>query len=82
MKQDLLCQKKMVAVQKEYANALTNIDMFHSPACWQNKKVANKSFEKLTSRSAKLEAVKEQIRIRVVGFGCKDLHHPWSEGGC
>jgi hypothetical protein len=55
--------------------------MFDSPACWQNKKGAKKSFEKLTSRSARLEAVKEQIRIRVIGFGWKDLHHPWSEGG-
>ncbi len=39
LKQGLLCQKKMVAVQKEYANALTYIDMFHSAACWQNKRL-------------------------------------------
>lgn len=25
--------------------------------------------------------MKEQIRIRVLGFGCKDLHHPWSKDG-
>ena len=25
--------------------------------------------------------MKEQIHIRVVGFGWKDLHHAWSEGG-
>ena len=28
-----------------------------------------------------MNAVKEQIRIRVKGFGWSDLHHPWSEGG-
>ena len=33
-KQDLLRNKKMLAVQKEYANALTYIDMFHLRACW------------------------------------------------
>ena len=25
--------------------------------------------------------MKEQIRIRVIGFGWKDLHHPWSRDG-
>ena len=33
------------------------------------------------SKTAKLEAVKRQIRIRTVGFGWKDLHHPWSRNG-
>ena len=28
-----------------------------------------------------MNAVKEQIQIRVKGFGWSDLHHPWSEGG-
>jgi hypothetical protein len=55
--------------------------MLHSPACRQNKKVANKSVEKLTRRSAKFEAVKEQMLIIFIGFGWKYLHHPWSEGG-
>ena len=55
--------------------------MFHSPACWRTKKDAQKSFESLTSKAAKLEAVKEQIRIRVIGFGWKDLHHAWSNCG-
>ncbi len=29
----------------------------------------------------KLNAVKEQIRIHVIGFGWKDLHHPWLKEG-
>ena len=28
-----------------------------------------------------MNAIKEQIRIRVVGFGWKDLSHPWSKDG-
>jgi len=43
--------------------------------------MAKSQFNKLTSLTAQREAVKEQIRIRVVGFGWKDLHHPWSKGG-
>ena len=31
--------------------------------------------------TAGMEAVKDQIRNRVVGFGWKDLHHPWSKDG-
>ena len=68
-------------MQKEYVNALTYIDMFHSPACWKTVAEAKRLFRSLSSNASKLEAVKEQIRIRVVGFGWKDLHHPWSEGG-
>ena len=71
----------MIAVQTEYANALTYIEMFHSAACWRTKSDANTKYELLTSRAAKMDAVKEQIRIRVAGFGWKDLHHPWSKNG-
>lgn len=71
----------MVTVQNEFFHVLTYIDMLHSPTCWQNKKAENKFFKKLTSRSSKLEAVKEQILIRFIGFGWKVLHHPWSDGG-
>ena len=53
----------MLAVQEEYANVLTYIDMFHSSACWQTKNDAQKAFESLRSTAARMEAVKEQIRI-------------------
>ena len=36
-KQDILRNKKMIAVQTEYANALTYIEVFHSAACWCTK---------------------------------------------
>jgi hypothetical protein len=55
--------------------------MFNSSACWKTKSIAQTEFRKLQSKTAKLDAVKEQIRIRVLGFGWKDLHHPWSEDG-
>jgi hypothetical protein len=80
-KQDFLRHKKLIAIQNEYANALTFIDMYHSPACWSTKSDAKKAFDKLNSRAARMDAVKEQIRIRVIGFGWKDLHHPWSKNG-
>lgn len=80
-KQKVLLEKQMLACKKEYADALTYIEIAHSPAFWSTKTVAKTQFKKLTSNSAKLNAVKEQIRIRVLGFGWNDLHHPWSKDG-
>ena len=37
--------------------------------------------KKLTSETAKRGDLKEQIRIRVIGFGWKDLDHPCSRNG-
>jgi hypothetical protein len=48
-RQDELRKKKMLAVQLEYANALTYIDMFHSQACWKSKTDAKTAFKKLNS---------------------------------
>ena len=35
----------------------------------------------LGSETARLAAVKEQIRIRYLGLGWELAHHDWSEGG-
>ena len=80
-KQDSLRARKHHAVQEKYTRALTYIDMYHSPACWRTKSDAKKEFKKLESKTARLDAVKEQQRIRVIGFGWDDLHHPWSVDG-
>jgi hypothetical protein len=77
----LLRDKKILAATQEYATALTYIDMYHSDACWKTATQARKQFSKLTSITAKKKAVKEQIKVRVVGFGWKDLHHAWSKQG-
>ena len=49
--------------------------MFYSPARWRSKSVvvAKREFEKLPSQTAKRNSVKEQIRIRVKGFGRTDI---------
>ena len=80
-KKQILRQKKMLACQKEYGNKLTYIEMANSPAFWKTKTIANREFKNLPSETARLNAVKEQIRIRIIGFGWQDLHHPWSKEG-
>jgi hypothetical protein len=80
-KKELMRQKKLIACQKEYGDKLTYIDMAHSPAFWTSKQMAMKEYKKLGSYTAKINAAKLQIKIHVIGFGWKDLHHPWSKEG-
>ena len=77
----MLRKTKLLGAQEKYADALTYTKMFHSPAGWQTKTKALSEFEKLTSKSSKLAALKDQIRTRVLGFGWEDLHYAWSKDG-
>ena len=43
--------------------------------------MCKKEFSSLGSKTAKLAAVKEQLRIRTIGLGWTDLHHSWSKNG-
>jgi len=81
LKMETLRKKKLLAAQYEYAAALTFIEMYHSDACWKTAAAARGNFDELGSETAKREAVKDQIRIRVNGLGWKDLHHAWSLKG-
>ena len=55
--------------------------MANSLAFWSKKAVVSREYNKLESHTAKLNAVKDQIRIRVIGFSWIDLHHPWLKDG-
>ena len=80
-KQNILRKRKLIAAQSAYAIALSYIEFFHSNNGWRTEAQCRKAFSKLGSKTARLEAVKTQIRIRTVGFGWKDLHHSWSKDG-
>ncbi len=62
-KKQILRQKKMLACQKEYGNKLTYIKMANSPAFWKTKTIAKRKFKSLASQTARLNVVKEQIKI-------------------
>lgn len=78
---DAMRERKLEAASEEYVKALTYVEMYHSPACWRTEEDVHENFDKLGSEAAKKKAVKEQIRIRVLGFGWKDLHVAWSRDG-
>jgi len=54
-------------------------DMYFSPRRLKDAAAVDELLGKLTSKTAKLDEMKEQIRIRVLGLGWDDLHHPWSK---
>ena len=80
-KQDLLKRMKLLKAESLYINALAYIEVFHSPAGLKTKIDALQEFSKLKSITVKLDAVKEQIKICVLGFGWTDLHVAWSLNG-
>ena len=55
--------------------------MANSLAFWKTKTIAKKEYKNLSSNTAKLNAVKEQLGIHIIGFSWKDLHHSWSKNG-
>ena len=48
--------------------------MYHSQACWRSEEDVARQFAKITSNRAGVNAVKEQIKIRVIRFGWNDVH--------
>ena len=55
------------------------LKMYKSNACWKgNAAVVDRNLAKLTSKTAKLEALKENIRMRVKGCGWEACHIAWS----
>ena len=69
MKKEVRREKKIMAAQKEYDSALTYIGIYHKQACWLSEEDVARQFTKLTSNTSRVNAVKEQIRIREIGFG-------------
>ena len=81
-KQKILEKAKIVAATEEYTQALVLIEQYHSPACLRNEEQVEREYIKLTSETAKINLMKQQITIRVKGFGWKETcHHAWSKEG-
>ena len=55
--------------------------MFGSAACWMTVPSVDRELRKLQSKSSKITALKDNIRIRVLGLGWVDLATPWSRNG-
>lgn len=74
-------EKNLENAKEEYIKAWDLIDVYHSDRGWKKLSQARRVFNSLSSEPARLKAVKEQITIRVRGFGWKEAAHAWSKGG-
>ena len=81
-KKELLKQLGMKKAQEAYIDAIYYHRMYYSEACWKgDPKVVTANLRRFKSESSKYEALKENIRIRVKGFGWQWAHHAWSKNG-
>ena len=71
----------MNKASEHFIDALYYYEMYESPACWKTVSVMNMELKRLGSKSAKLGALKDNIKIRVLGLGWSDLATPQSRNG-
>ena len=80
-KEELAKQKNMENATEAYIEGLYYRAMYDSEACAKGDvKRVNEILNKLTSDTAKYNFLKENIKIRVKGFGWEWCHHAWSKG--
>ena len=60
---------------------MTYIEIYHSQDFWRSEEDVARQLVNLTSNTTRVSAVKEQIRIRKIGFGWNYLHIAWSKNG-
>ena len=75
-KEELLKEKTLEDATEEFIEGLYYHRMYFSPACWKDDyRIVARELRKLSSESAKYQALKENIQIRVKGFGWEWCKH-------
>eukprot|EP00956_Cyclotella_meneghiniana_P008423 scaffold11328_cov66-Cyclotella_meneghiniana.AAC.8 len=73
-------QEQIVEKAKEaYIRAWELIEIYRSERGWKTLSQSWRTFNQLSSESARLRAVKQQIVIRWKGFGWDEAAHAWSK---
>ena len=81
-KEEMIEKKSLDKAKEDLVEASYYWEMFHSEVCWKgNLSIVSKMLGRLKSESAKLEALKENIRMRVIGLGWKQFAITWSYKG-
>ena len=80
-KKETLLKNKLDGATKAYVDKLHYCKMCDSAACWRTCNRVDHELKAITSETTKREALKDQIRMRVLGLGWEDCHHPWLSGG-
>ena len=79
-KEDMLRELSIEKASEDYIDAVYYHRMYSSDACWKGEpRIVTTELGKLSSDTAKYRAVKENITIRVRGFGWDWCKHAWSK---
>jgi hypothetical protein len=78
---ELLLEKKLDDKGSNFLENLYLWDQWHHEKCWHTEAEANEQYNALTSKCAKLRAVKDQLLIRYLGLGWTEAYHAWSLNG-
>jgi hypothetical protein len=81
-KEKIIEAMNMEKATEEYINGMYYLKMYNSVACLKGDvRVVDRELKKLTSDTALYEALKENMMIRVMGFGWDWCKHAWSKNG-
>mmetsp|Transcript_29604 Transcript_29604/g.62781 ORF Transcript_29604/g.62781 Transcript_29604/m.62781 type:complete len:567 (+) Transcript_29604:520-2220(+) len=73
-------EKNMEKASEQYIEAIYYHRMYDSMACWKGSTArVSTGLKKLTSETARYEALKENIMVRVKGFGWEWAKHAWTK---
>jgi hypothetical protein len=71
-KEEMIEKKSLEKAKKDLVEASYYWKMYHSEVCWKGGVcIVQKMLGRLKLESAKLEALKENTRMRVIGLGWK-----------
>ncbi len=81
-KEEMIRKKSLEKAKEDLVEASYYWEMYHSDICWKGKQsIVGKMLGRLKLESAKIEALKENIRMRVIGLGWKQFAITWSHRG-
>ena len=81
-KEEMIKKKSLEKAEEALIEASYYWDMCFSDVCWNGKQsIVKTMLARLRSESAKVEALKENIRMRVLGLGWKQFSITWSQKG-
>ena len=81
LKLEIAKEKILQKATENYIEAVYYNRMYRSDACWKTVREVSNGVKKLKTKKDKYEALKENIKIRVIGFGWDQFHQTWSKDG-
>jgi hypothetical protein len=79
-KEEMIKAKNMEKATEELIEAMYYYAMYSLAACWKdNVRIDDSELKKITSETARYDALKENIMIQVKGFGWDWCKHAWSK---